>query len=140
MENAAKFSNYYPLNILIAENNPVAQATTKGILTELGYQPEEATNGQEVLNMTSRKAYDVILMDIHMPEVEGMLGDWLSAGQARRPLIIAMTNKTKLGFRQVCLQVEMDHSINKPVDPKELSLQLKACSILAGNCRIRANK
>ena len=140
MENAAIFSKNYPLNILIAENNPVAQVTTKSILTELGYQPEEAANGQEVLNMTSRKAYDVILMDIHMPEVEGMLVDWLSVGQARRPLIIAMTNKTKLGFRQVCLQVEMDHFINKPVDPKELSLQLKACSILAGNCRIRGDK
>ena len=137
MENAAKFSNDYPLNILIAENNPVAQETTKSMLTELGYQPEVATNGQEVLTMTSGKTYDVILMDIHMPEVERMLVNGLCAEKQRRPLIIAMTNKTKLEFRQVCLQVEMDHYINQPVDPKELSLQLKACSVLAGNCRIR---
>lgn len=131
------FSRDYPLNILIAENNPDARAATKNILTGLGYQPAVATSSKELLHLTRTGSYDVILMDIHMPEVEDMLATSLSGKTKKRPLIIGMTGNARPGFKQICLQAEMDHSIRRPVDPKELLLQLKACAVLSGNCQVR---
>jgi len=137
MENPTIFSRHYPLNILVAGNNEDARASTADLLTGLGYRPRIAGSSKEVMHMTSTGSYDVILMDIHMPEVEDMLAGSLSGKTNRRPLIIGITGHAKPGFRQICLQVGMDHSIRRPVDRKELLLQLKACSILSGNCRIR---
>ena len=62
---------------------------------------------------------------------------WLPDGSM---LIVSMTSNARLNFKQVCLTVGMDHSITKPVDLNELSLQLKAYSLLAGNCRICGQK
>jgi CheY-like chemotaxis protein len=139
MENTAIFSKEFPLNILIAADNPHAQATTKGILVNLGYLPEVAANGREMMSMTSTKSYDVILVDLQMPEVEGMVARQRD-GQARRPLIIAMTGPARQDFRQNCLKMEMDSFINNPPNPKELTLQLKACAVLTGHRSIRADK
>ncbi|HEV3325223.1 MAG TPA: response regulator [Puia sp.] len=139
MENTAIFSKEFPLDILIAADNPHAQATTKGILINLGYQPEVAVNGQEMMSMTSTKSYDVILVDIQMPEAEGMLVARQRDRQARRPLIIAMTGHALQDFRQNCLKERMDSFINNPPDPKELTLQLKACSVLTGHRSIRVD-
>ncbi|HVS94936.1 MAG TPA: response regulator [Puia sp.] len=137
LKNPMIFSQDYPLNILIAGNNADSRAATRDMLTGLGYQPGVATNTRELLDMTNIGSYDVILMDIQMPEAEAMLATQLSGGTKKRPLIIGITGSTKPGFKQICLQAGLDHSIYRPVDPKELRLQLKACSILSGNCRIR---
>jgi len=131
------FSKDYPLNILIAENNPDARASTTTIITELGYQPRVAGSTEEVLHLTCTESYDVILMDIHMPAVEDMLATRLSDRKDGRPLIIGITGNARPGFKQICLQAGMDHHIRRPVDPQELKLQLKACSVLSGNRRIR---
>lgn len=140
MENTTLFSTSYPLSILIADPNPEAHLTTKNLLCQLGYQPEEAASRQEVQNKTSTKAYDVILVDIQMLEREGIPAVTGLYRQNKRPLIISMTNNARLNFKQVCLKVETDHSITKPVDLNELSLQLKACSLLMGKCRIGNRK
>lgn len=79
------FSKDYALNILIAENNPDARTSTRELLAGLGYQPEVAASREEVVHKTSTGSYDVILMDIHMPEVEGMLAA-LSGNCRIRPL------------------------------------------------------
>jgi DNA-binding response OmpR family regulator len=135
MENKALFSASYPLNILLADPNPEAHHTTKNLLCQLGYQPEVATSRQEVQNKASTKAYDIILVDIQMLEEEGVPTVTGLYRQNKRPLIISMTGNTRLNFKQVCLRRETDHSITKPVDLNELSLQLKACSVLMGRCR-----
>lgn len=133
------FSRDYPLNILIAENNPEARAATTTIVTELGYRPGVATTTEEALRLTSTGSYDVILVDIHMPAAEDMLSmRQLSAGKEKRPIIIGITGSARPCFKQICLQAGLDHQIRRPVDPQELRLQLKACSLLSGNCRIRA--
>lgn len=136
MENTTLFSTSYPLSILIADPNPEAHLTTKNLLCQLGYQPEEAASRQEVQNKTSTKAYDVILMDLIMLEMEGIPVVTGLYRQNKRPLIVSMTGNARLNFKQVCLQVEMDHSITRPLDLNELSLQLKAYSLLMGNCRV----
>lgn len=138
MENIPIISKEFPLNILIAANNPDAQVSTKGALIQLGYQPEIAASGQDLLQMTTTRSYDVILIDIQMAEVEGMLASRKRDQQTCRPLFIAITGDAKLDFRQTRLTEEMDHTISKPVDTTELSLQLKACSVLTGLRSIRA--
>lgn len=138
MENSIIFSKAYPLHILIAEPNPDLRSPTHDILTQLGYRPELATTSEEMLNMTSQKAYDVVLMDTRMPEAEDIIASRLSdASSSHRPIFIAMTMSGKFNLREIHLQEGMDHSISRPVDPAELSLQLMACSVLTGNRRIR---
>jgi len=138
MENSIKFSKAYPLAILIAEPDPDARSTTHDILMELGYRPELATTSEEMLNMTSQRSYDVVLMDTRMPEAEDVLASRPDdASSSRRPIFIAMTMGGRLNLREIHLQEGMDHSISRPVDPAELSLQLMACSVLTGNRRIR---
>jgi CheY-like chemotaxis protein len=136
MENSVKFSKAYPLNILIAESNPDPRFSTQDILIRLGYRPEIAKTSREMLNMTSEKSYDVVLMDTRMPEAEDVLAFRLSNTNSRRPIFIAMTMSGQADFREIFLQEGMDHSISKPVDLAELSLQLMACSVLTGSRRI----
>lgn len=136
MENPLKFSQNYPLNILIAEPRQDIRFSTEAALLELGYRPEIATTSQEILHMTSRKSYDVVLMDIQLPEAEDILASRRNDTGNRRPILIAMTMSGQADFREMWLEAGMDHSIAKPVDPEELSLQLMACSVLTGNRRI----
>jgi CheY-like chemotaxis protein len=149
MDNQITLSKEYPLNILIAESNHDSRLSAKDILIQLGYRPEIATTGQELLKMTSSNSYDVVLMDIRMPEAEGLLTsqrtDTTDTG-CRRPILIAMTPSRpampatgQADFREMYLQEGMDHSISKPVDPAELTLQLMACSLLTGTRRILPN-
>ena len=141
MENTTLFSTSYPLSILIADPNPEAHLTTKGLLCQLGYQPEVAASRQEVQNKTRTKAYDVILVDIQMLEMEGIPTVTGLYRQNKRPLIVSMTgSNATLNFKQVCLKAETDHFITRPVDLSELSLQLKAYSLLMGKCRISGQK
>ena len=90
--------------------------------------------------MMKANNYDVILMDIRMPEVEQMFPGRLGTGGKSRPLVIALTDNRKPGFQELCLQARMDHCIHTPVDPRELKLHLKACSVLTGNCRVQSGR
>jgi CheY-like chemotaxis protein len=137
MENSIKFSTAYPLSILIAEPYHDSHSTAHDILLHLGYQPERAANSREMLNMTSQKWYDVVLMDTRMPEAEDVLASCLADTNSRRPIFIAMTLSGRTNLKEMYLREGMDHSISKPVDRDELTLQLKACSVLTGNRRIR---
>ena len=67
-----EFSKQYPLRILIAEDNPVNQKIAIKILSKLGYQPSLARNGKEALEMVGNEKYDMILMDVQMPEMDGL--------------------------------------------------------------------
>ncbi|HUB61779.1 MAG TPA: response regulator [Puia sp.] len=138
MENSIKFSKAYPLRILIAEPFQDSRSAAQDILLELGYQPELATSSRELLTMSTRKSYDVILVDVRMPDAEFALASWLSDAESRRPIFIAMTMAGRTNLKEIYLREGMDHSISKPVDRVELSLQLMACSVLTGNCRIRS--
>jgi CheY-like chemotaxis protein len=137
MENAMNFSNAYPLNILIADPFIDSRSSAHDILVQLGYQPEIAASSQEMLSLTSKKSYDVVLLDIRMPEAEDIVASCVSDSDSRRPIFIAMTMSGRNNFRELHLSEGMDHSISKPVDRDELSLQLMACSVLTGNRRIR---
>src|SRR5580658_7659948 len=130
MENSISFSTAYPLNILIAEPYHDSRSSAHDILLQLGYHPELATTCREMLNMTSRKYYDVVLMDTRMPGAEDVLASCLTDTDSRRPIFIAMTLSGRTNLKEMYIREGMDHSISKPVDRDELTLQLKACSVL----------
>jgi CheY-like chemotaxis protein len=123
------FSKEHPLHILIAEDNPVNQRIALKILTKLGYGPELARNGKEVLEMVSHENYDLILMDIQMPEMDGLEATrMLRRCLEIQPVIIAMTANVMQGDRDDCMQAGMDDYISKPIELEELTDQLRKWS------------
>jgi signal transduction histidine kinase/CheY-like chemotaxis protein len=116
-----------PLRILVAEDNPVNQLVALRLLERLGYQADVVGNGREVLDRLERDAYDVVLMDIQMPEMNGLeatraiCARW---GAERRPRIIAMTAEAMREDRESCLAAGMDDYLVKPVRLEELALAL----------------
>ncbi len=111
-------AHHIPLTILIAEDNVINQKLALRLLQQLGYSADIAVNGKEALEMTKQKRYDIILMDLHMPEMDGLSAtreivrtiDALS-----RPKIIAMTADAMTGDREKCIDAGMDDYISKPV-------------------------
>ncbi|MDS3859563.1 response regulator [Thermosynechococcaceae cyanobacterium BACA0444] len=117
-----------PLRILLAEDNPVNQKVARHILQRLGYQADVAVNGLEVLAALERQPYDVILMDIQMPEMDGLtttekICERWSAQQ--RPWIIAMTANALEGDREMCFRAGMDDYVSKPVKIESLVAALQ---------------
>ncbi|HTR31456.1 MAG TPA: response regulator [Puia sp.] len=138
MENPINFSTAYPLTILVAEPFHDSRSATHDILIQMGYRPELATTSQEMLSLTSQKSYDVVLMDVRLPEAENIVASCVAGSDEKRPIFIAMTTGGRTNFREIHLSEGMDHTIDKPVDREELGLQLMACSVLTGNRRIRS--
>lgn len=119
-----------PLRILLAEDNAVNQKVALHLLERMGYLADVAANGLEVLQALERQPYDVVLMDMQMPEMDG-----LEASQAihkqwpagQRPWIIAMTANALQGDRERCLRVGMNDYVSKPVRPDDLARALNQC-------------
>ena len=114
----ADFSKQYPLRILIAEDNAVNQKLTERVLNKLGYKPEIADNGLEALQAVTQRSFDLILMDVQMPEMDGLEATRqirLRVGDLGHPIIIAMTANAMQGDREECMQAGMDDYISKPV-------------------------
>jgi signal transduction histidine kinase/ligand-binding sensor domain-containing protein/DNA-binding response OmpR family regulator len=113
---SANFAVKYPLNILIAEDNPVNQKLAERVLTKLGYKPSKALDGQEALDCLKQNFFDVILMDIQMPVIDGLEATrQIRTHNERQPIIIAMTANAMAGDKEICLQAGMDDYISKPI-------------------------
>lgn len=120
----------YPLHILLAEDNLINQKVATRILARLGYRVDIASNGIEVLQALIRQKYDVVLMDIQMPEMDGVEATrhiYQKYSDAERPRIIAMTAHALDGDRERYLGVGMDDYVSKPVRVDELVRALKRC-------------
>ncbi len=116
-----------PLRILLAEDNVVNQKVALLMLGELGYRADLAGNGLEVLEALHRQPYDVIFMDVQMPEMDGLTAAehiCLQWNPHSRPYIVAMTANAMQGDRERCLKSGMDNYISKPIRLKELSRAL----------------
>ena len=113
----------HPLTILLAEDNVVNQKVALLILGRLGYRADLAASGEEVITAIHRQPYDVILMDVHMPVMDGIQATELVLAQlppARHPYIIAMTAAAMQEDRERCRAAGMHHFISKPVQIDEL--------------------
>jgi CheY-like chemotaxis protein len=121
-----------PLRILVAEDHPVNQKLALAVLAKLGYQPDMAANGKEALDKVSHQAYDIILMDVQMPEMDGLEATRMIRRCVQpQPVIIAMTANAMQGDRDGCLQAGMDDYISKPLEIDELVAQLrKWCAVV----------
>ncbi|MBC7915575.1 MAG: response regulator, partial [Pyrinomonadaceae bacterium] len=130
-----EFAKNFPLKMLITEDNPINQKLIERILLKLGYKTETADNGLKALNRIQQEAFDVILMDIQMPEMDGLEATTnirnLPPSQAQ-PYIIAMTANAMQEDREMCLKVGMDDYIAKPLKLDELLKVLeKAAGVVA---------
>ncbi len=117
-----------PLRLLLADDNPINQKVGISVLTKLGYRADMANNGLEVLKALEQKAYDILFLDVQMPEMDGLEAArqicqrWPAD---KRPRIIAMTGNALMGDREKCLQAGMDDYISKPVRIAELQAALE---------------
>jgi CheY-like chemotaxis protein/signal transduction histidine kinase len=124
------FSKKYPLRILIAEDNRMNQKLAMRILGKLGYDPDIAENGKEVLEEVSKRNYDLILMDVQMPEMDGLEATrMIRVCLENQPVIIAMTANAMQGDREECLKNGMDDYISKPVNLEELVIILEKWAV-----------
>ncbi|HEY9810640.1 MAG TPA: response regulator [Halomicronema sp.] len=128
-----------PLRILLAEDNPVNQKVALLTLERIGYRAEVAGNGLEVLDALHRQPYDVVLMDVQMPEMDGLAAArhicqlWPTSS---RPRIIAMTANAMQGDREECIEAGMDDYITKPIRMDELVKALGECKPLSRSLEV----
>ena len=111
------FAKTYPLDILLAEDNLINQKLAMRILNKLGYDPELAGNGQEALDMLAKKPYHLILMDVLMPEMDGLEATRsIRKTHQHQPVIIAMTANAMPEDRADCIKAGMNNFISKPIN------------------------
>ena len=113
----------HPLDILLVEDNAVNQKLALRMLARMGYEADLAANGREAVQAVERRRYDLVLMDIQMPEMDGLEATREIVAripQAQRPWIVAMTANAMDSDRQQCLEAGMNDYIAKPIQIEEL--------------------
>jgi len=122
-EASTKLSDTFPLKILVAEDNIINQKIACRILAQMGYIADVVGNGIEVLETLNRQHYDIVFMDVQMPELDGIqttariLERWIPQ---ERPKVIAMTANATQGDMERCMHAGMDDFISKPILIDEL--------------------
>ena len=130
LQNLAEMARRLPLRILVADDNPINIKLIKIVLGGLGYQPDVAGNGLEVLAALRLQRYDVVLMDVRMPGMDGIEAtrcicrEW-QPGQ--RPRIVALTAGVSSEERQACLDAGADDFLLKPAVRAQLIQALERC-------------
>jgi signal transduction histidine kinase/HPt (histidine-containing phosphotransfer) domain-containing protein len=119
-----------PLSILLCDDNAINQKVAARILATIGYQPDLAGNGREALDALDKKPYDLIFMDVMMPEMDGLEATCAIRQRQKdaaahpnyqsRIIIVAMTAQAMQGDREKCLAAGMDDYLSKPVLPKDV--------------------
>jgi PAS domain S-box-containing protein len=122
------------LRVLLAEDNAMNQKLALRLLANMGVTADLAENGAAAIEAEARTPYDVILMDVQMPDVDGLDATRRirAAAPAHRPWIIAMTANAMEGDRETCIAAGMDDYLSKPIRPAELSAALEAVPVAAG--------
>lgn len=125
------------MRILLAEDNVINQKVAQHIFQRMGYRADVAANGLEVLAAIAQQTYDLIFMDMQMPEMDGLeatnqIYQRLQSGDlAIRPKIVAMTANAMQGDREICLNAGMDDYISKPINNADLVRVLQECPSVA---------
>ncbi|HWC61175.1 MAG TPA: response regulator, partial [Verrucomicrobiae bacterium] len=125
-----KLSERLPLRVLLCDDNAINQKVATRLLQQMGYQPDLAGNGLEALTALERKTYDMIFMDVQMPEMDGLEATRIirerQHEKSRYPsydhpiVIVAMTASAMPGDRDKCISSGMDDYLAKPVRPEDM--------------------
>ncbi len=129
-EVAARPDRLPPLRILLADDDAVNLTVARGMLAKLGYRADVAGNGREVLVALSRRSYDLVLLDVQMPELDGLETARRirrSPPDGKQPRLIAMTAHAAEEDRQRCLAAGMDDYLSKPLKLGLLTAALERC-------------
>jgi CheY-like chemotaxis protein len=119
-----------PLRLLLADDNVVNQKVGAGLLKQLGYDVDISSSGAEVLEALDARPYDIILLDVHMPVLDGLetarriRARW-AADEAARPLMIAMTASASRANQEECFGAGMDDYLSKPLQIEPLRAALE---------------
>jgi CheY-like chemotaxis protein len=129
-----RHAEWHPLDILLVEDNPVNQKLALRMLARMGYEADLAANGREAVQAVERRRYDLVLMDIQMPEMDGLeaTGEIVARiPQAERPWIVAMTANAMDSDRQQCLDAGMNSYLAKPIQVEEFVAAVLATPVAA---------
>ena len=125
-----EMGRHHPLRILLVEDNVVNQRLAARLLERLGYRADVVANGLEAIHAVERQPYDLVFMDVQMPEMDGLeatrriCARWAGA---QRPRIVAMTANARPEDRGACVAAGMDDYLAKPIRVEELVAALSAC-------------
>ncbi|MFN3980076.1 MAG: response regulator, partial [Caldilinea sp.] len=126
---AASQEQSKPLRILLAEDNLVNQKVVLRMLEKFGYDADVANNGREAVDAVRLQPYDLVLMDVHMPEMDGIEATQIirrTLATERQPRIVAITAAAMIEDQQACLAAGMDSFLTKPVRPEHLVQMLQS--------------
>jgi signal transduction histidine kinase/DNA-binding response OmpR family regulator len=120
------FAEKHPMDVLVAEDNMINQKLILRILNKLGYEADLAQNGIEAVAMMNDKLYDLILMDVQMPQMSGLEATKIirSSNIAKQPLIVAITANAMREDKEACLDAGMNDYLSKPINIDALLLVL----------------
>ena len=128
----------FPLRILVTDDNVINQKVASRLLQQMGYRADVANNGLEALHAMERQPYDMILMDMQMPEMDGLEATRTirlrqkepnSHPHFRRPIIIiAMTANAMQGDRETCIEAGMNDYVPKPIRPEMIQSAIERCA------------
>ena len=123
----ANLAMAHPLRILVAEDNPSNQKVMVEMLKKMGYRTDAVADGREVIDLLERRPYDIVFMDVKMPEMDGLQAtlEIRRRWPANGPKVIATTAYALSGDREKCLQAGMDDYISKPVQKEKIAQILK---------------
>jgi PAS domain S-box-containing protein len=113
----------YPMKILLAEDNLINQKLAERVLEIFGYRVDLAENGQQAFDMMAKNSYDLILMDVMMPDVDGIEATRRirsELNEKQQPVIIAVTANALKGDKELCIGAGMNDYISKPINTQEL--------------------
>ncbi|HEY7025851.1 MAG TPA: response regulator, partial [Candidatus Limnocylindrales bacterium] len=115
------------LRVLLAEDNAVNQKLALRLLERMGLTADVVADGRAAVAAVAKRRYDVVLMDVQMPEMDGLTATRQIVAKTappRRPWIVAMTANAMAGDREACMAAGMDDYVSKPIRPEELSAAL----------------
>ena len=131
----AKLADRHPLRVLVAEDNGVNQKVALAMLRSLGYRADLAADGVEAVEAVRRVPYDLVFMDLQMPELDGMDATRQIIAEhppGRRPRIVALTANAFEEDREACLQAGMDDYVSKPLKAETLEAALTRATRISG--------
>jgi CheY-like chemotaxis protein len=127
-ESSVEFAREFPRRVLVAEDNVVNQKVATRLLATLGFRADIASDGREAVAACHRVPYDLVFMDVHMPELDGLDASRQLRAElgARCPHIVAMTASAMEGDREMCLAAGMHDYVTKPVHLEEIKRVIAA--------------